>query len=399
MIMPGSKEKRGPNTYRLVVSAGRSPDGKRKKLTKTIKVEGRTEAEQEKKAEKELAKFIAEVEKDDYVEPSKLTLKAFSEKWLKDYAEEQLAPKTTHEYKGLLNKRILPAMGHLKISAIKTPHLLAFFSNLKEEGMREDGKKGKLSKNTILHYYRLLSVMFNTAVKWELIPSNPILKIDKPKLPDNERDFYDENEVAILIEKLMNENLKRQVAILLALTGGLRAGEVTGLKWENVDFDNNQIAILETTQYIAKTGVFEKSPKNETSKRIISLPSTTMDILKYLQDSQEYEKEDCGDLWIDSGYVLTQWNGVRLHPDTPGKWFNKIIKKYGLKKITFHELRHTSATLLIDQGENVKTLSQRLGHAETSTTMNIYAHSLKRADKSAANKLENLIFKKPQDLV
>jgi integrase len=395
--MPGSIEKRGPNTFRLVVSAGRGPDGKRKKISKTIKVEGKTDAELKKKAEKELAKLIAEVEKDDYVGPSKLTLKSFAELWLKDYAKPKLAPKTIHEYIGLLEKRIIPAMGHLKISAIKPMHLVSFFSNLQEDGMREDGKKGKLSSNTILHYFALLNKIFNTAVKWQLIQNNPMHNVDKPKLSGHEGDFYNEDEVNLLIEKLANESIQRQVAILLPITGGLRSGEVTGLKWEHVDSDNNEIYIIETTQYIPKQGTFEKQPKNKTSKRIVSLPPSMMELLQLLKNNQDVDKENCGeDLWIDSGYVLTQWNGERINPQTPGKWFDKIIQKYGLRKITYHELRHTSATLLIDQGENVKTLSQRLGHAETSTTMNIYAHALKTADKSAANKLENLIFKKSQ---
>lgn len=396
--MPGSIEKRGTNTYRLVVSAGRGVDGKRKKLSKTIKIEGKTEAEMKKKAEKELAKFIAEVENENFIEPSKLTMKAFTEMWLKDYAKPKLAPKTVHEYEGLLNKRIIPAMGHLKLSSIKPMHLVSFFSNLQEDGMREDGKEGKLSNNTILHYYRLLSVLFNTALKWELIQSTPMKNIDKPKKPKNEGDFYNESEINTLIEKINNEPIKCQVAILLALVGGLRAGETTGLKWEHVNFKSNEISIVETTQYVANVGVFKKEPKNNTSWRTISLPPTMMETLKFLKKKQKNDKKKCGKkLWIDSNYVLTQWNGKPVHPDTPAKWFYKIIKKYSLRKITFHELRHTSATLLIAQGENVKTLSQRLGHAETSTTMNIYAHALKSADKSAAIKLENLIFKKAQD--
>ena len=97
---------------------------------------------------------------------------------------------------------------------------------------------------------------------------------------------------------------------------------------------------------------------------------------------------------FQDNYIYTQWNGIPINPQTPGKWFDKIVNKYDLRIISFHELRHTSATLLISQGENIRALSNRLGHAETSTTMNIYAHSLKSADKFAASKLENLMFNK-----
>lgn len=391
--MPGSIEKRGENTFRLVVSAGRGLDGKRKKYTKTIIVDGKTNADINKKAEKELSKFVVEVEKEDYIDPSKFTLTAFTEMWLKNYAKPKLALKTSFEYEQLLEKRILPAMGHMKISNIKPMHLVTFFNNLQEDGMRGDKKKGRLSNNTLLHYYRLLSVMFNTAVKWQFISSNPIKNVDPPKIENTEGRYYDEKEATLLIEKLQCENIDRQVAILLALTGGLRVGEVTGLKWDNINFDDNEIFIIKTTQYIPKAGVFEKETKNRTSKRLISIPKSVMDLVKILQIDQNYKKDSCGDLWNQTDYIFTQWNGIPINPQTPGKWFDKIVKKNNLRKISFHELRHTSATLLISQGENVRALSSRLGHAETSTTMNIYAHALKSADKSAANKLENLMFK------
>ena len=141
--MPGSIEKRGENSYRLIVSAGTGPGGRRKKYTKTIRTDS------DRKAEKELAKFVAEIESNTYVEPSKITLQSFSERWLKDYAENNLATKTIYEYKRLLDLRILPAMGHLKLSKIKPIHLVEFYSNLQEEGMRMDGKKGTLSNSTI----------------------------------------------------------------------------------------------------------------------------------------------------------------------------------------------------------------------------------------------------------
>lgn len=395
--MPGSIEKRGPNTFRLVVSAGRKADGTRKKMYKTVNVEGKTEAEIKKKSEKELAKFIAEVEKDDYIEPSKFTLQDFAEMWIKDYAKPKLAPKTIYRYEQLLNSRINPTMGHLKISTIKPMHLVKFFSNLQEDGIREDKREGKLSNTTLLHYYRLMSVMFNTAVKWQIISNNPIQYVEAPKRNNEEGDFYNEDEVNLLMNVLLKEKLNRQIAILLALVGGLRVGEITGLKWKNVHFETNEIFIEEATQYIPKIGTFKKEPKNKSSNRIVSLPKTMIETLKWLKKKQKNDKKKCGKrLWIDSGYVLIQWNGERIHPDTPGKWFDKIIKKYKLRKITFHELRHTSATLLIANGENVSALSKRLGHSRTSTTMDIYAHALKSSDKSAADKLENIIFKKSQ---
>jgi len=387
--MPGSIEKRGKNSYRLIVSAGTSPGGKRKKYTKTIR------AESERKAEKELAKFVAEVESNTYVEPSRITLRSFSERWMSDYAEKNLAPKTIYEYKRLLELRILPAMGHLKLSKIKPIHLVEFFSNLQEEGMREDGKEGKLSNNTVMHYYRLIRNMLGTAEKWKLIQSNPVDNVDPPKVKKKEADYYTEEEIKTMFKALENEKTKYKTAIIVTISCGLRLGELVGLKWGNIDFEDNTIEIEQTNQYLPGFGTITKDPKTESSKRMVSVPEAAMRMLK-IHKTEEAEKQlKCGDLWKDTGYVFTQWNGLPMHPGTPSKWFSKFLEKHGLRKITFHQLRHTSATMLIHSGLNIRALSARLGHSNTSTTLNIYSHALRSADKVAADKIEEIMFKEP----
>lgn len=391
--MAGSIEKRGENSYRLIVSGGCGPDGKRKKYTKTVNVEGKTDSDKLKKVQKELAKFITDIENNNYTEPSKLTLKLFSSMWLKTYAKPKLALKTIHEYEGLLDLRIIPALGHLKLNKIKPMHLVKFFANLSEDGMRSDKKQGKLSNNTLMHYYRLLSVMFETAFKWKLIPYNPVKDVESPKYRRKEADHYSKEEVQLLLDKLETEPLKYRIQILLALSAGLRAGELTGLKWENINFEENTIEINKATQYLPQEGIFEKDPKNETSNRLISVPKQIIDMLNLHKNDQEKKEEKHGDLWHDSGYVFTQWNGLPIHPETPGKWFNKMLKRHELRKITFHQLRHTSATLLISSGQEIKSVSERLGHSNTTTTLNIYTHADKSTDKTAAEKLGNILFK------
>ena len=126
-IMTGSIEKRGENSYRLTVSLGTGPGGKRKRYRKTIRVEGKTEAAKMREAERELAKFIAEIEGNNFIEPSKLTFQTYANKWLDDYAQPNLAPKTVYEYKRLLELRIIPFFGHIKLNNIKTNHIIDFF--------------------------------------------------------------------------------------------------------------------------------------------------------------------------------------------------------------------------------------------------------------------------------
>lgn len=393
--MAGSIEKRGENTYRLVISGGRTGDGKRKKYTKTIKVEGKTDAEKKRKCEKELAKFIAEVENNSFIEPAKLTLKAFSEKWIKDYAEKNLAPKTVFEYKKLLDSRIIPALGHLKLDKLKPVHFIEFYNNLQEDGIREDGKAGGLSANTIRHYHRLLHDILQSAVKWQLISSNPVSNVDAPKIKKVEAGYYNEEEVQQLMIELdttSKEEFKYKVAIILTLASGLRLGELTGLKWDNIDFDTNTINIVHSSQYLPTKGTFLKETKNYTSKRTLTIPKPVIDLLSKHKVNEKEKRLSCGSLWVNTGFVFTQWNGKPMYPSTPSRWFRKFLEEHNLRHITFHQLRHTSATLLINENVNIREVSKRLGHSNTSTTLNIYTHALQSADKVAADKLSNIMF-------
>lgn len=203
--------------------------------------------------------------------------------------------------------------------------------------------------------------------------------------------------------------------IYLCIYGGMRAGELNGLEWSDVDFDNNTLRICQASQYIPGQGTFTKSTKNESSERIISLPNTVIAVLRQYKLWQNGVKSDLGNLWVDSDRIFTKRNGEPIFPQTLGKQFSKFIKrhndkvlndntipdndkhKYLLDTVNFHGLRHTCASLLIGEGIDVATVSKRLGHAEPSTTLKIYTHALQRADKEAANKLENLFTKKEEN--
>lgn len=381
--MPGSIEKRGKNSWRLVVSGGFGPDGKRVRYTRTVKGSRR-------EAEKELAKMVAEIEKGQFAQPSKLTFKDFVERWLRDYAEVELAPKTIHRYKELLNTRILPAMGHLRIDQIRPTHLLEFYRNLQEEGIRLDGRPGRLSDSTVLYHHRVISAILQDAVEWQVIPSNPASRVKPPKVKKTPVPCYDEKQVALLLEALDKEPLKYKVMVALDLATGIRRGELMGLEWQDVNFEEGTITIRQASQYLPEKGTFTKEPKNEASKRVIAVPPSVMALLKEYKIKQAEEKDGVGSLWKGSDRLFTTWDGKPMHPDTISKWFPKFLARHNLPHIKFHALRHTSISMLIREGVHPKAISTRAGHSNISTTMDIYGHLLKSADREAANKLENL---------
>lgn len=384
--MAGSIQKRGNNKYLLTVSAGTGVDGKRIRYTKTV------EANSEYEAKKLLALFVAEVETGKVVDDKKLTLQGFSSIWMNEYAEKQLSPKTIEHYYGLLD-RINYALGHIRLNKLKPTHLMQFYNMLREDGIRADGRPGGLSETTIAHYHRLLSAMLNTAVEWELLSNNPASKVKKPKASSRKDNYYDADQTKKLFDALKDEPLKYRLAVNLAVFAGMRLGEIKGLEWDDIDFDKCQIYVKRASQHTVREGTFDKEPKQE-SKRAITVPKEVIKLLSEHKVEQNKLRLKKGSKWIDSNKVFTQNNGKPMYPKTVSHWFTKFIRRKKLPYITFHGLRHTNATLLISENVDIRTVSNRLGHAKTSTTLDIYAHVIEKIDQGAADKLSNLFSKK-----
>ena len=266
-------EQRGKNTWRLSVPGGTGQDGSRKTYRKVVEAKSRREAQ------KLLDLFSAEVQKGQFVAPAKLPLKDFVERWLKDYGQTNLAPKTLFRYKQLLDLRIIPALGHLRMEEIKPVHLLEFYKGL-QESTRMDNKAGELSSSTIHYHHRVLSSLFNDAVEWQVISYNPASRVKPPKVRHTQAKYYDLKQTISLLQSLDNEPLKYRTGIILTLATGLRLGELLGLEWQDVNFDECFIRIRQVSQYLPGKGVFTKEPKTETSKRVISVPNSVLVLLK-----------------------------------------------------------------------------------------------------------------------
>jgi integrase len=408
-----SIEKRGDNSYRLTVSCGYNKEGKKIRKYKTIDLSHIKPNKQLDEANKQWILFKDEIEKGTYLDSGKITFEDFIKKWLKDYAEPQLAPKTLFRYKELLNTRVIPALGHIKLNKLQPTHLAEFYNNLREDGIRTDGKPGGLSERTILHHHRLISSILTCAVQWQFILNNPASRLKAPKVEKKEAKHFDIEQTEYIFELLEDEPIKYKTMIYLAIYGGMRMGELAALEWEDIKLENGLLNINKSLQHLPTIGTFTKSPKNKTSNRIISLPKTVISLLLEYKVWQNGEKAKLDDLW-DYNYdnIFTGPNGKPMFPASISSWFHDFIKKhngrilsdtripnkekdkYLLPEVNFHGLRHTNASILINQGLDVTTVSKRLGHARTSTTTDIYSHSLRKADSEAANKLESLFNKK-----
>lgn len=382
--MAGWVENRGKNKWRLNVPGGSDTEGRRIVYRRNV------EAPSEREAKKLLDLFSAEVLKGEYVQPAKLSLKQFIERWFRDYGEANLELKTISRYRELLG-RAVEAFGHKKLEDIKPVDLLEFYGNLQKDGVRKDGKPGGLAARTVLHHHRAISAVLQDAVEWQVLPSNPATRVRPPKVKTQPAAFYDREQTAALLAALDQEPFKYKMMVILALASGARMGELNGLEWSSVDFESNTITISQAAQYLPGKGSFTKDPKNDTSRRTITVPESVMALLKQYKAHQAEEKLKVGDRWQKSGRVFTTWDGLPMFPNTISNWFPKFLTRHKLPHITFHGLRHTNASLLIAAGVNLKNVSVRLGHSNVSTTGNIYAHVLKSVDQEAAQKLDVIL--------
>ena len=250
-----------------------------------------------------------------------------------------------------------------------------------------------LSASTIGHYHSFISSVLERAVKWNLIISNPCRRIDPPKIEPKKPKYLNEDEAARMIELLQSEDEPYRTIFTLLLYTGMRRGELMGLEWKDIDFDTGVLSICRTSQYTSERGIFTDDTKNPSSRRSMKLPEDVLDMLKQYKAWQDGERVKVGDQWQDTDRLFTIWDGTPMSPNSPYFWLQEFLKRHSLPKINVHSLRHTNVTLLIAQGVNVRTVSGRLGHSMTSTTMDIYSHELKSADAAAAEALEGILGK------
>ncbi len=393
--MAGSIEKRGENTYRLVVSGGKNLDGTRCRKTKTI--HGTL-----KDAEIALAEFITEVNRGLVPEGKSITFEEFFYIWDEKYASKELAPKTYSRYIGILKSRILPYLGSFPLDKIKPTDLMNFYDMLENDTQikriaKNNGQRTlkPLSPKTILEHHRLISAMLQNAVYWQLLPSNPARRVKPPKTKKPKMEFFNDDECKLLIQSLIEltgSKLKYKAAILLDIFSGVRRGELIGLEWSDVDLKNETININKSTQYLPENGIFDKDTKTESSNRIVPIPDYITKTLLEYKEWYDEQKNIWGDKWIESNKLFVQDNGKPMHPDTIGKWFKTYIEELGLPIIKFHGIRHTNATLMIANNVDIATVSARLGHASINTTIKYYVHPLEKNMRKAAYVLQDLLI-------
>lgn len=246
-----------------------------------------------------------------------------------------------------------------------------------------------LAPASVISYHRTLSSILTHAVKWGYIQINPADAAEKPSLGQHEAPYLEEADARRLLELLQDEPIRWRAIITFDLLSGLRRQEFLGLRWQDVDLDEHTIAIRQTSNYLPGMGVYVSTTKSASSARPLLLSTAAVMMLLEYQRWQDEQRHKLGDAWEDrDGRVFTTDTGAPIFPDSVTQWFSKFIARSGMPKVTVHSLRHTYASLMIADGAPLVVVSKQLGHAQTSTTANIYAHAIASAQAKAMQTLD-----------
>ena len=388
-------QRRG-DTYRITASAGYDTEGRQIRKSMTWRPDpGMTERQIAKELERQKVLFDEQVKGGRYLNGN-IKFQDFAQRWFEDYGREHLRERTYLRYIEL-SKRTYAAIGHIRLDKLQPHHLLEFYSQLAETGQNKR-TGGGLAPKTIKHYHTFISSVLERAVKWQIIQDNPAHRIDAPKVDRRQIDCMDDQQARQFMTALESESVEYRTIFTILLLTGMRRGELLGLEWPDIDFDNSVIHIRRTSQYAPERGIYTDTTKTEQSKRPLSVPAELLSLLREYRAWQSERRILLGDAWAaewtEHPRLFTKVDGKPMHPNTPYKALQNLLIRFGMPPVSLHSLRHTNATLLIGSGADVRTVSGRLGHSQTSTTLNIYAEFLQSADKAASESIADTLLRR-----
>jgi integrase len=372
------------NDIFYVVLNTKDENGKRKQkwISSNLRVRGNKKA-----AEAFKRKIIAEYESNEGGNQTENILFVdFIEKWLQAH-KSQVDIITWQGYNNIVQSQIIPYFEplHLDINNVSYNHIQDYYNEKFANG-RCDGKGGLSARSVKLHGV-ILNMVLKDAVEKEVIISSPA---SRAKLPAQDKSFkgtfYNIAQANVLLEKCAGELISP--IVYLTLTYGMRRSEVLGLKWDAVDFHNEMVSVKRTVVEYS-TIEAKETTKNRSSRRSYPMTSEILDILMKRKEEQETYRRLFGKDYIENGYVFTWQDGNMIRPDYVSRKLRQIIKRAGLPPLRFHDLRHTTASILLSKGWTLKDIQEWLGHSDIGVTADIYTHIDISRKQSLAESLSN----------
>jgi integrase len=371
--MRGHIRERSPGRWAIVIDVRDTQTCKRKQRWHTFKGTKR-------QAQIECARLIAELQNGTAIEPSRMSVADFLERWI-EHMQGQISPRSHERYAEIARKNLAPLLGGLALTKLQPAHISQAYAAALASG-RRDGQGG-LSARTVTHMHRVLREALQQALRWQLLARNPADAVKPPKVERLQMSVLDTDATVELIEAARATALF--VPILLGVRCGLRRGEVVALRWRNVDLERGQISIVASAEQTDR-GVREKEPKNGKGRTIV-LSATEVEELRTHRAQQAEGLLALGVRLTDDHHVVARADGQPLQPRSLTHAFVKFVRQHGFQ-IRLHDLRHSHATHMLASGVHPKIAQERLGHSSVGITLDLYSHLLPGMQAEAVSKVD-----------
>jgi integrase len=372
--MRGHIRERSPGHWAIILDARDPQTGKRKRRWHSFRGTKR-------QAQIECSKLIAAVTTGTDAEPGRQTVAQFLERWLVHMAS-QISPRSHERYTEIVRKNIVTALGSVKLTKLRSRQIAEAYTNALAHG-RKDGKGG-LASSTVVYMHRILKQALTQAVAWHELGRNEAAAVRPPKIERKQMKVLDADATVDLIESARHTSLF--IPILLAVTTGMRRGEIAALRWGSVDLDKAQLSVAMSAEQTA-SGVRYKPPKSGRG-RTVALPATVATELKAHRLQQAQELLKLGVRLSDDTFVVAKGDGSPYQPRSLTHAFDLFLRKHKLPRVRLHDLRHTHATAMLKAGVHGKIVQERLGHSTIAITLDIYSHVVEGMQEEAAARVD-----------
>jgi integrase len=352
--------------------------GKRRTVTTTVRGT-------RKEADKELRRLLRMVDTGEHIDPHRTLVRDWLTTWLATVREE-VSPKSYERYSEIVAGYLVPALGNLLLTKLNPGHIQTAYNGWAESG-RRDGKEGGLSPRTRRHIHRILKSALARAVEQQLLARNPADAFKKrlPKVERKEMTTLSAEQAVRLLEGIRHTRVYWPT--LLAISTGMRRGEVLALRWRNVDLEHGTIRVVESLEQ-TKAGLRFKAPKTEKA-RAITLPAFAIEELRALKRRQAEELLSLGIRLSSETLLCARADGLPMQPRSLTHEFTRLVSRIKtLPRVRYHDLRHTHATQLLLAGVHPKVAQERLGHSTITTTLDLYSHVTETMQEDAAGRID-----------
>ena len=363
--MRGHIKTRSKGSWTIIFNLGRDPaTGKRKQQWVTVRGT-------KKQAETRLAELLNQMDTGGFIKPTKETFGSFLQRYLDDYISTQIRATTLEAYQQR-GKHLIDGLGHIPVSELREEHIHKYY--------REKSKT--LSPGTLIKHHNLLRSALSQGVIWRTLTRNVAEAVKPPKVSRKEMRALTGPEVHRMLEAC-EDTAWHSIFHTLTWTG-LRRSELLGLRWKDVDLILASLRVVQSVQRLNTGEFIVQEPKTASGRRTIALSPASCLVLREHREKQEADATLLGRQLAEDDLVFSHPDGSPRDPSTLTLAFRRLTRRIGLDGVRLHDLRHTMASLYLEQGVNPKTVAERLGHASVTITLDLYSHCLPGVQEAAA---------------